>query len=205
MQRVAGIGFVIVLHIGVIYVLSAGLSKSVVEILKGPIEASVIEELEEQKEEEPPPPPPKFEQPPPPFVPPPEIAIDIPVESSTSTAITQVTTQVRPPAPPPAPVAKPGPTPPRADPKRPNSRPDYPPTSRRLGEEGSVILALYVAEDGKVKEAKVHEPSGFPKLDEAAVREALRRWRFIPATLEGKNVAAWHQVKVTFRLTEDGD
>ena len=127
----------------------------------------------------------------------------MPVESSASTAITQVTSQIKPPAPPAPPVAKPQPTPPRADPKRPNSRPDYPPTSRRLGEEGSLILTLYVKEDGKVGEAKVQESSGFPKLDEAAVREAVRRWRFIPATLEGKAVAAWHQVKVTFRLTED--
>lgn len=198
-QRVVGFGFVILLHIGIIYVLSSGLSHTVIEVMKGPFDAKIIEEIK-QKEEEPPPPPPKFEQPPPPYVPPPEISIDMPVETTQSTAITQVTTQIK--QPPPAPAApKPQPTAPHSDPKHPNSRPDYPPTSRRLGEEGTVVLSLYVKEDGKVGEGKIQESSGFAKLDEAALREALRRWHFIPATLEGKAVAGWYPIKVTFKLT----
>lgn len=195
--RVIGIGMVIALHVGVIYALQAGLAQSVVEVIRGPIEAKIIEEIKPQ-EKEPPPPPPKFEQPPPPFVPPPEVAIDLPA-AAPATAITNVQTQVQTPAPPkPAPVV----TAPRSDPKRPNSQPEYPPTSRRLGEAGSVMLLLYVQENGRVGDAKVDKSSGFPRLDEAAVREAKRNWRFIPGNEGGKPVAAWTRVVVTFRLTD---
>jgi len=79
-------------------------------------------------------------------------------------------------------------------------QPDYPPTSRRLGEEGSVILQVLVGPDGKVQEAKVQTSSGFPRLDEAATKHALRAWRFNPGTEDGKPVTMWHSIKVTFKI-----
>lgn len=191
---------VIVMHIGIVYGLAYGLSRANVEVLKGPLEADLIEMEEEEEEVEPPPPPPEFEPPPPEFIPPPEISIDLPVESS-ATAITAVTDKKAPPAPPPAPKVEKVVTLPKADPRRPNSQPDYPSASRRLGEEGSVTLLLYVKEDGKVGEAKVDTSSGFPRLDEAATKEALRRWKFQPGTEDGKPKGMWHKVKVTFKLT----
>ena len=54
--------------------------------------------------------------------------------------------------------------------------PEYPPASRRRGEEGTVVLILTV-EGGRVKHAEVERSSGFRALDEAA-EKALRRWRF---------------------------
>jgi protein TonB len=192
---------VIVMHIGIVYGLAYGLSRANVEVLKGPLEADIIEMEEEEEEVEPPPPPPEFEPPPPEFVPPPEIAIDLPAEAP-ATAITAVTSEKRaPPPPPPAPKVEKVVTLPKADPRRPNSQPDYPSASRRLGEEGSVVLLLLVKEDGKVGDAKVDSSSGHPRLDEAAVKEALRRWKFVPGTEDGKPKAMWHKVKVTFKLT----
>jgi protein TonB len=41
--------------------------------------------------------------------------------------------------------------------------------------------------------------SGYPKLDEAALRVA-HTWRFIPGTRDGSAVAMWKQVPITFRL-----
>ena len=70
--------------------------------------------------------------------------------------------------------------PPKVNPRRPPTQPEYPPTSKRLGEAGVVILLLTVTEDGKVSDAKVDTSSGFERLDEAAVKEALRSWRFVP-------------------------
>ena len=40
------------------------------------------------------------------------------------------------------------------------------------------------------------------KMDEAAVKEALRRWRFNPGTEDGKPKVMRHKVKVTFRLED---
>ena len=74
--------------------------------------------------------------------------------------------------------------------------------SCRAGEEGTVTLQVYVLESGKAGEVKIQKSSGFPKLDEAAVREVQRVWRFVPGKEDGKPVAMWHTFNVTFRLTE---
>ena len=189
------------LHLGMYYVLNSGLSKHLVDVVLGPIETRMIEEAP-KTDEPPPPPPPKIETPPP-FVPPPEVSIDLPVESNTSTAI-QTVTNVRPTAPPPpvttqAPVAR---TAPKSDSRRPLTQPEYPPSSRRAGEAGTVILEVYVLENGRVGEARVKQSSGFPRLDEAAVREVKRSWRLVPGTENGKPVPMWGQFAVTFKLTD---
>lgn len=194
-QRFLGLIFVALFHVVVIYLLVSGLGKSIVEVVSGPIETKVIEELT-QESEPPPPPPPEF-TPPPAFVPPPELNIAAEVAPQQTTAITQVQSKVATPPPPPkADVV----TAPRSDPKRPVTQPPYPPTSSRLGEEGVVILDLYVLPDGKVGDARVRTSSGFPRLDEAAVKEAKRRWKFIPGTRNGAPEAAWMQLKVRFQL-----
>jgi|HigsolmetaAR203D_1030402.scaffolds.fasta_scaffold00209_4 protein TonB len=194
---------IVLMHVAMGWALNAGLSHRVVEMVMGPIETRMIEEAP-KVEEPPPPPPPKIETPPP-FVPPPEIAIDIPMETPPATAITQTTTE-RPPAQPPiqaAPAPKgPPPTQPRVDPRRPPTKPEYPAASRRAGEEGTVVLELYILPNGRVGEARVQKSSGFPRLDEAAVREAKRSWRFIPGTENGQPVAMWYATKVTFNLTD---
>jgi periplasmic protein TonB len=190
-----------VFHVVLLWGINSGMSKTLVDAVLGPIETRMIEELPDT-DEPPPPPPPKIETPPP-FVPPPEIAIELPAETSQSTAIQAVTTQ-RPVAAPP-PVAAPTPVPrtaPRSDPRRPLSQPEYPPSSRRAGEHGTVILEVLVLENGRVGEARVKQTSGFPRLDEAAVREVKRSWRLVPGTENGKPVQMWGQFAVTFKLTD---
>lgn len=193
-QRYTGLIAVAALHVAVVYLLASGLGSSVVQVITGPIETKIIEEIREQPDE-PPPPPPKLEAPPPEFVPPPEIVFTA-EPAAASTAITQVQSKVATPPPPPVAVS-----PPRSDPRRPNGLPPYPPSSRRLGEEGVVTLQLYVLENGRVGEAKVQKSSGFPRLDEAAVKEARRNWRFLPARKGDKAVAAWMSINVRFKLT----
>src|SRR5262245_41230661 len=134
---------IVLLHVGMFWALNSGLSHQLIDVVLGPIETRMIEEAP-KTDEPPPPPPPKIETPPP-FVPPPEVAIDIPADAPATTAITQTTAQ-RPVAAPP-PVAAPAPPPrtaPRSDPRRPLSQPEYPPSSRRAGEAGTVILEVYV-------------------------------------------------------------
>lgn len=189
---------IVVLHIAGGYIINSGLAVKAVKAVFAPIETTLIEEIKEA-DDKPPPPPPKIEATPPPFVPPPDIVFDLPVERTQTTAITATTKKPveRPPPPPPPKVER---TPPKPNPRRPLSEPDYPPQSKRLGEEGATILRLYIMEDGRVSEAQIATSSGFPRLDEAAVKHAKRSWRFLPATEGGKPVAAWHDFRVVWRI-----
>jgi protein TonB len=81
------------------------------------------------------------------------------------------------------------------------TQPEYPPASRRAGEEGTVNLQVYVLETGRAGEIKIAKSSGFPKLDEAAVKEVQRNWRFVPGKEDGKPVPMWHIFAVTLPMT----
>lgn len=81
--------------------------------------------------------------------------------------------------------------------------PAYPPSSRRLGEQGTVTLKVLVDEKGRPKDVVVGQSSGFPRLDQAAM-EAVRRWRFVAATDGATPISTWTQVAITFRLTDAG-
>jgi protein TonB len=191
-RRAAGFGLVVLLHVGLIWALANGLAQSVVQAVRGPIEVKIIDAPQEKHDELPPPPPPAMEKPLP-YLPPPEVTIELPHETAPSTAIAAVQSQ--------QPVAST--TEPRPDPAHPNRRPVYPASSRRMEEEGTVVLQLYVRADGTVQEARVEKSSGYPKLDEAAAREALRSWHFLPAMNAGTAVAAWLRFPVNFQLTDD--
>lgn len=78
--------------------------------------------------------------------------------------------------------------------------PAYPPSSRRLGEQGTVTLKVLVDAKGRPQDVVVGRSSGFPRLDQAAM-EAVRRWRFVAATDGQGPVTTWTQVAITFRLT----
>ena len=194
-KRLAFLGVAALVHIGIIYALATGLAQRVVQIVRGPVNTRIIEEVV-QRRDEPPPPPPKIEQLPP-YIPPPEVNLTYTPDAPT-TAISQVQTKVKVAPPKPAPVVVAA----KMDPRHPNARPPYPPMSIRLQEEGSLILALWVKEDGRVGDAKVDQSSGFPRLDEAATREALRSWRFVPAKENGKAIGSWMRIKFTFRLED---
>lgn len=80
-----------------------------------------------------------------------------------------------------------------------NPTPEYPPLSRRLGEQGRVLLSVFVGENGRAESVTLKSSSGFERLDNAA-REAVSRWRFIAARQGEKLVASWVNVPVKFVL-----
>ncbi|WP_305074231.1 energy transducer TonB [Propionivibrio sp.] len=82
-----------------------------------------------------------------------------------------------------------------------NPAPPYPPASRRLGEEGKVILRVRVSPEGNADEVELKTSSGSPRLDESA-RRTVRRWRFIPARRGGTAVESWVFVPVLFKLEQ---
>jgi protein TonB len=65
-----------------------------------------------------------------------------------------------------------------------------------------VSLAVLVQESGEIGEVRVAKSSGFPRIDEAAVKEVQRNWRLVPGTEDGKPVAMWHTFAITSRLTK---
>jgi len=77
----------------------------------------------------------------------------------------------------------------------------YPPESRRIGEEGNVIVSLVIQADGTVKDVKVVQSSGIQRLDEAAVL-AASSWRFKPATQDGKPVAYRWVAQLAFKMRD---
>ena len=80
-----------------------------------------------------------------------------------------------------------------------NPPPAYPALSRRLGEEGRVILRVLVSTAGSADEVEIRSSSGYSRLDEAA-RDTVRGWKFGPAKRGEQAVAAWVLVPISFRL-----
>jgi len=61
-----------------------------------------------------------------------------------------------------------------------NPAPSYPREALVAGRTGTVLLRVEIAADGHVMRIAVHESSGDPTLDAAAL-DAVRRWAFLPA------------------------
>jgi protein TonB len=80
-----------------------------------------------------------------------------------------------------------------------NPGPEYPLVSRQNGEEGRVILRVFVNEQGLPQEVQVRTSSGFTRLDTTA-QDTVRRWKFAPARRGDTPVGAWVLVPMTFRL-----
>jgi len=80
-----------------------------------------------------------------------------------------------------------------------NPHPEYPRIARRLGEYGKVILRVYVTASGRADKVEIRTSSGSPRLDQAA-RDAVERWKFVPARRGDEPVAAWVLVPIAFVL-----
>ena len=77
--------------------------------------------------------------------------------------------------------------------------PTYPALSRRMGEEGRVVLAVRVLASGRAGEIRVERDPGHPRLVKSAKR-AVRHAAFTPATSGGEPVDFWLVVPVRFVL-----
>ncbi len=80
-----------------------------------------------------------------------------------------------------------------------NPAPSYPSLSRRLGEEGRVLLRVQVMEDGTAGSVELQAGSGSSRLDQAAL-EAVKKWRFVPAKRGEQAVSASVVVPVRFSI-----
>lgn len=91
-------------------------------------------------------------------------------------------------------------TPPRVDASQlKNPAPPYPSLSRRLREEGTVVLELLILADGTVGEIRVQTSSGFSRLDQSAL-ETVRHWKFVPAKRGDQSIAYTYLQPLEFSL-----
>jgi len=79
-----------------------------------------------------------------------------------------------------------------------NPEPSFSDQARKAKQQGEVVLLLVVGKDGRPYNIRVGQSLGMG-LDEKAV-EAVARWRFRPATLNGQPVATQIAVEVDFHL-----
>jgi protein TonB len=204
-KHVVGLAVVVVLHGLLFWAINSGLARKFVKVIKGPVEAVLLEETKPDIPPPPPPPPPKNLPPPPPaYVPPVDIQVAAPTPVNAIAAVSNTPQPVAPPSP--APVVQAPPAPP-APPvvtaavisASSCEKPEYPSASKRLEEEGTVQLKFLVGVDGKVLESAVEKSSGFRRLDEAA-RAGLSKCQFKPGTVDGKPQQSWASMKYTWRL-----
>ena len=201
-KHAIGVAFVILMHVLLIWALLSGLGRAIVEVVKKPLTATIIEEL---KVPPPPPPPPKkvMEQPKiqPPvqtYVPPP----DVPVQTNTAPTITETTTVaptephviaapvVAPPAPP-KPAVRHGVT------RIAGEDPQYPRSAIKANiDRGQVIARVHVDEAGNVTEVVIVSAVPARHFDRAVI-EALSTWKFKP---EGEKYVA--EVELNFSLKD---
>jgi len=80
-----------------------------------------------------------------------------------------------------------------------NPKPAYPRASRRLNEQGQVVIRVFVATDGSPQQGEIKTSSGFDRLDQEALRTVMR-WRFVPGQRLGTAEAMWFNVPVNFVL-----
>ncbi len=80
-----------------------------------------------------------------------------------------------------------------------NPKPVYPTFSRRQGEEGKVLLRVHVSSAGTALEVALKDSSGYPRLD-AAARDAVQAWRFVPARRGDEPIESWVVVPIVFKL-----
>ncbi len=198
-KHIVGLTVVVVLHGLLFWAINSGLARKFVKVIKGPVEAVLLEETKPDIPPPPPPPPPKNLPPPPPaYVPPVEVAVAAPTPVNAIAAVSNTPQPVAPPSPMPVVAAAPVVTAAVISASS-CEKPEYPSASKRLEEEGTVTLKFLVGADGKVIESAVEKSSGFRRLDEAA-RAGLSKCQFKPGPVDGKPQQTWASMKYTWRL-----
>lgn len=196
-KRLTSLAIVAALHVALGYAFVSGLALKAVKVVTGPLETFEVEEPAPPPEE-PPPPPPELEEIPP-YVPPPEVVVETvtppppAITTQTEVAIPEPprvvapAPVVAPPAPAPAPVVRKAATP-RGRLGATITTDDYPDASLRAEEEGTVQVRYEINEQGRAENCQIVKSSSHDRLDRRTCELVERRFRFNPATEDGKPV-----------------
>ncbi len=199
-RRAAVFVAIIVLHFGFYLALRAGLVRAGMQL---------VQDLSIMDLPPPPPPPENLEEPPPPppvDVPPPTVPpplIDLPTFEGPSTAITARVSEAPPQRAQTAPPRQVQITPPRIKAKGDRISAAinacYPSASRRMSEEGRVVVTITIDAAGKAGAMRVSQSSGFERLDGAA-ECVIRRLPFDPGKRDGQPIEAQATLPIIFKL-----
>ena len=217
---------VVALHVGLIWALQSGLLLRTAELI---VPVEVLAELIEMPQPEPTPPAPPAAPAPParPVTPAPTVqkktvpkpvirpqAQPLAIADPTPSPNAPTGSLVPGPATTPAPVAEApaGPAAPSGPPAAPslqlpssnadylqNPKPAYPALSKRLGEQGKVVVRVLIGADGTPQKAELRQSSGFERLDQAALTTVLK-WRYVPGKRGGVAEDMWFNVPINFVL-----
>ena len=211
------VGSVVALHVVGIWALQSGLVRKAAEVI---VPAELLSEFIA------PPAPPRMAPPPPAPPPPPTPApkappkvaprpAPMPVAVADATPAPAAPTGIATPQPPAPPITEPVAAAPAAPPAPPappkielpssdaaylnNPKPSYPAISKRMGEQGKVVLRVLIGTDGTPQKVEINKSSGYERLDRQA-QEAVMRWRFVPGKRNGVPETMWNLVPVNFVL-----
>ena len=80
-------------------------------------------------------------------------------------------------------------------------QPQYPLAEQRAGRTGSVVIRVTIGPDGRVRAAERVSATS-DAFWAAAERQALTRWRFRPATVDGRPVESSKVMTIHFRIED---
>jgi protein TonB len=193
---------VVLLHVAGLWALQSGLLRRAVEVF---VPVEVISEFVEPAAPKAVPPAPHPVK----TTPPPEAPIRVPepvvVNEPAPPPNAPIVVAAPPAAETPAPIsATPAPAPrvelPSSDAQYlQNPKPAYPVISKRLGEQGKVVVRVFIGEDGRAQKAEIRQSSGYERLDQAALNTVLS-WRYVPGKRGGVPEAMWFNVPINFVL-----
>lgn len=201
-QRSSLLGIVIGLHVGIFLLIVA--AKTIApQIMELPMIVDLIPAQEEQPPQAKPLP---MAKPQPVHKPTPAPKTPAPKLETTTSDVPAPSAPLAPP-PEPAPPAPAAPAAPAVSQARfdadylRNPAPSYPALSRRMGEEGKVILRVSVNPQGTADSVEIRTSSGSPRLDESALK-TVRNWKFIPAKRGDTAIQSWVLVPIIFKLEQ---
>jgi periplasmic protein TonB len=197
---------VVLFHVASLWALQSGLLRRAVEVI---VPAEILSEFIEtapapvvKAPSNPPPrvhvpePPASSEPPPTPNAP---VAMVTPLVAAAPSAPVAIADAAPTPAPA-APVAPPRLELPSSDAQYfQNPKPAYPAISKRLGEQGKVVVRVLIGPDGTAQKAEIRQSSGFERLDQAALNTVLA-WRYVPGKRGGVPESMWFNVPINFVL-----
>jgi protein TonB len=211
---------VVLFHLAALWALQSGLVRRTVELVVPAVLLTEIITPPAPKVEVPAPAPapepprpkqPELKKPAPQPAPKPEAKLEpLPAPPAPTAQAEPATATPAPPAPAAAAAPSPAPAPVSTKVELPSSdaeylrnpKPPYPFQSRRLGEQGKVVLLVLVGVDGTAKEVKIKQSSGYDRLDESARQTVLSKYRFVPGKRGGAPEAMWFDLPVIFSLEQ---
>lgn len=210
---------VVLLHVGALWALQTGLLRRAVEII---VPATLLTEYVSppapvtQAAPPPPAPAPKPQRPTQVKAPAPRPAPEpLPIADTTPSPNAITVSPAKADPEPPAPITAAGPATPTAAPPAPaapkielpssnaaylqNPAPAYPAISKRMSEQGKVVLRVFISTDGLPQKIEINQSSGFDRLDRQA-QDTVLRWKFVPGKRNGVPEAMWYLVPINFVL-----